>query len=94
MKPIKDCKQQEQDYRQKMSACNVSYRHKRSGPKGQISYELLPSSVICFLCANFITYVVPTKQLCFMLLPGLGVGGGGGVNGGGNAAGASRFLCP
>ena len=33
MKPITDCKQQEQDYRQKMSACNVSYRHKRSGPK-------------------------------------------------------------
>ena len=33
MKPIKDCKHQEQDYRQKMSACNVSYRHKRSGPK-------------------------------------------------------------
>ena len=32
MKPITDCKQQEQDYRQKMSACNVSYRHKRSGP--------------------------------------------------------------
>ena len=33
MKPITECKQQEQDYRQKMSACNVSYRHKRSGPK-------------------------------------------------------------
>ena len=32
MKPITDCKQQEQVYRQKMSACNVSYRHKRSGP--------------------------------------------------------------
>ena len=32
MKPITDCKQQEQDYRQKRSACNVSYRHKRSGP--------------------------------------------------------------
>ena len=32
MKPITDCKQQEQDYRQKISACNVSYRHKRSGP--------------------------------------------------------------
>ena len=44
--------------------------------KGQISYELLPSSVICFLCANFITYVVPNKQLCFMVLPG---GGGGGT---------------
>ena len=36
MKPIKDCKQQEQDYRQKMSACNVSYRHKRSGPKEEV----------------------------------------------------------
>ena len=33
MKPITDCKQQEQDYRQKRSACNVSYRHKRSWPK-------------------------------------------------------------
>ena len=33
MKPITDCKQQEQDYRQKMSACNVSYRLKRSGHK-------------------------------------------------------------
>ena len=32
MKPIKDCKHQEQDYREKMSACNVSYRLKRSGP--------------------------------------------------------------
>ena len=32
MKPITECKQQEQDYRQKKSACNVSYRHKRSGP--------------------------------------------------------------
>ena len=38
-------------------------------------------------------HIVPSKQLCFMLLPGLGVGAGGGVNGGeiGNAAGASRF---
>ena len=33
MKPITECKQQEKDYRQKMSACNVSYRLKRSGPK-------------------------------------------------------------
>ena len=37
MKPITDCKQQEQDYRQKMLACNVSYRHKRSGPKLSLS---------------------------------------------------------
>ena len=32
MKPITDYKWQEQDYRKKMSACNVSYRLKRSGP--------------------------------------------------------------
>ena len=33
MKPITNYKRQEQDYRKKMSACNVSYRLKRSGPK-------------------------------------------------------------
>ena len=32
MKPITNYKWQEQDYRKKMSACNVSYRLKRSGP--------------------------------------------------------------
>ena len=32
MKPITNYKRQEQDYRKKMSACNVSYRLKRSGP--------------------------------------------------------------
>ena len=58
---------------------------------GQISYELLTFSVFCKFYP-----IIPTKQLCFMLLPGLGVGAGGGVNGGeiGNAAGASRFWCP
>ena len=57
--------------------------------KSQISYELLlPFFVICLLFCKFY-HIVPSKQLCFMLLPGLGVGGGGGVNGGGNAAGAS-----
>ena len=33
MKPITNYKRQEQDYRKKMSACNVSYRLERSGPK-------------------------------------------------------------
>ena len=32
IKPITDSKWQEQDYRKKMAACNVSYRLKRSGP--------------------------------------------------------------
>ena len=32
MKPITNYKPQEQDYRKIMSACNVSYRLKRSGP--------------------------------------------------------------
>ena len=32
MKPITYYKWQEQDYREKISACNVSYRLKRSGP--------------------------------------------------------------
>ena len=56
--------------------------------------------LITFFCNMFpfckSYHIVPSKQLCFMLLPGLGVGAGGGVNGGeiGNAAGASRFWCP
>ena len=57
---------------------------------GQISYELLTFSVFCKFYP-----IIPTKQLCFMLLPGWGGGsGGGGINGGGgtgNSAGASRF---
>ena len=47
MKPITDCKQQEQDYRQKMSACNVSYRHKRSGPKQAFKSS---TTIISFIC--------------------------------------------
>ena len=58
-----------------------------------MNYELLTFSVFCKFY-----HIVPTKQLCFMLLPGWGDGGGGGgggggINGGGigNATGASRF---
>ena len=66
--------------------------------QSQISYELLVITFFCnmFPFCKFYHIVLPSIQLCFMLLPGLGVGAGGGVNGGeiGNAAGASRFWCP
>ena len=57
MKPITDCKQQEQDYRQKMSACNVSYRHKRSGP---LFDQLIIRSIQLFLKSQYVqcAYVI------------------------------------
>ena len=64
MKPITECKQHEQDYRQKMSACNVSYRLKRSGP---MVVSLLSSSIFyvhTYPCVdNYILSYHPPGQL-------------------------------
>ena len=55
MKPITDYKWQEQDYRKKMSACNVSYRLKRSGPKLQINSHLNYRRYSSNFCMAYVT---------------------------------------
>ena len=77
MKPITDCKQQEQDYGQKKSACNVSYRHKRSGPKAgkinKVKQRFLieniatQSSIIAVYSGSLNSFSQSNENFCMML---------------------------
>ena len=65
MKPITNYKRQEQDYRKKMSAYNVSYRLKRSGPK-VTNYILRGTYINYILVQNSCNIVI----LCILITVG------------------------